>query len=358
MNPTQDYNKPSLKDIRRELRTKGTSAEAMLWKMLKGKQISGLLFRRQYSVGDHILDFYCPSLRLAIELDGAVHDNAMAAERDYLRDEELREVYQIETLRFENRIVFEQPQVIVNSIIEFSEFFHTPPSLRATPSTLEGELSSPPKTGQNSSPKVGEVPVRAVEYEIARGGSMKKRTYLLFSYLLFSFLFFLTSCNDDLVSNKYCNLPARFTFSPVSSISQLNSSCNNPGEWCTITLSGNKFYFTKSDGSQGEANRTAIEGYTGFYMGLSGFIVGLPNIPEMGESVSVVTCYDLACRNCYDNFSVTKRMTLQESGYAQCPSCNRTYNLNNTGIVSSGDAGKPLFRYRVYFNGNTLSINN
>ena len=133
MNPTQDYNKPSLKDIRRELRTKGTSAEAMLWKMLKGKQISGLLFRRQYSVGDHILDFYCPSLRLAIELDGAVHDNAMAAERDYLRDEELREVYQIETLRFENRIVFEQPQVIVNSIIEFSEFFHTPPSLRATP---------------------------------------------------------------------------------------------------------------------------------------------------------------------------------------------------------------------------------
>ena len=176
MNPTQDYNKPSLKDIRRELRTKGTSAEAMLWKMLKGKQISGLLFRRQYSVGDHILDFYCPSLRLAIELDGAVHDNAMAAERDYLRDEELREVYQIETLRFENRIVFEQPQVIVNSIIEFSEFFHTPPSLRATPSTLEGELSSPPKTGQNSSPKVGEVPVRAVEYEIARGREYEKRT--------------------------------------------------------------------------------------------------------------------------------------------------------------------------------------
>ena len=181
--------------------------------------------------------------------------------------------------------------------------------------------------------------------------------FLVSIFLVSIFLLF-TSCNDDLVSNKYCNLPARFTFSPVSSISQLNSSCNNPGEWCTITLSGNKFYFTKSDGSQGEANRTAIEGYTGFYMGLSGFIVGLPNIPEMGESVSVVTCYDLACRNCYDNFSVTKRMTLQESGYAQCPSCNRTYNLNNTGIVSSGDAGKPLFRYRVYFNGNTLSINN
>ncbi|MBP5381085.1 MAG: DUF559 domain-containing protein [Bacteroidaceae bacterium] len=365
MNPTQDYNKPSLKGIRRELRTKGTSAEAMLWKMLKGKQISGLLFRRQYSVGEHVLDFYCPSLRLAIELDGAVHDNAMAAGRDYLRDEELREVYQIETLRFENRIVFEQPQVIVNSIIEFSEFFHTPPSLRATPSTLEGEpVNSPPKTGQNSSPKVGEVPERAEEYEIEGGGSMKKRTYLLFSFLLSIFLFF-SSCDNDLVSNKYCNLPARFTFSPVTSISQLNTSCKSMGQWCTITtftkeIDGYTWVYASFANPQGSTPwpLSKLDNYKGYDMGLSGFIVGLPNIPEMGESEPVVTCYDLACRNCYDNFSTTKRMTLMESGYAQCPSCNRTYNLNNTGQVSSGDAGKPLFRYRVYFNGNTLSINN
>ena len=194
---------------------------------------------------------------------------------------------------------------------------------------------------------------------------MKKRTYLLFSYLLFSFLFFLTSCNDDLVSNKYCNLPARFTFSPVSSISQLNSACNNMGEWCTITtftkeIDGNTWVYASFANPQGSTPwpLSKLDNYKGYDMGQSGFIVGLPNIPEMGESVSVVTCYDLACRNCYDNFSVTKRMTLQESGYAQCPSCNRIYNLNNTGIVSSGDAGKPLFRYRVYFNGNTLSINN
>ena len=174
-------------------------------------------------------------------------------------------------------------------------------------------------------------------------------------------LLFHASCIDDMVSNKYCNLPARFNFSPVNSISQLYTSCNSQGEWCTITLSKEKFYFTKANGSQGEVNRTAQDGYTGFYMGLSGFIVGLPNIPEVGETYPVVTCYDLACRNCYEDESggyTRKKMVLREMGYAYCSHCRRTYNLNNTGQVSDGDAGKPLYRYRVYYGVNTLSINN
>ena len=171
-------------------------------------------------------------------------------------------------------------------------------------------------------------------------------------------LLLFAACGDDVVSNKYCSLPARFQFTPVNSISQLYSSCESMGEWCTILLQGSKFYFTKANGSQGEANRTALDGYTGFYMGLSGFIVGLPNIPEMGETFSVVTCYDLACRNCYDDYLVARRMELREGGAAYCSRCQRTYNLNNTGQVSSGEAGKPLFPYRVYYGNNTLSINN
>ncbi|WP_255518216.1 endonuclease domain-containing protein [Fulvivirga sp. M361] len=65
------YNKPELKKFRKELRNNGTSAEATLWTMLKNKQLEGRKFRRQYSVGYYILDFYCTSERLAIELDGA-----------------------------------------------------------------------------------------------------------------------------------------------------------------------------------------------------------------------------------------------------------------------------------------------
>ena len=177
--------------------------------------------------------------------------------------------------------------------------------------------------------------------------------YILLAALL------LVACSDDMVSNKYCNLPARFSFSPVQSISQLYTSCESMGEWCTITLTlDDKLQFAKPTGTPGEWPRTKMEGYTGFYMGLSGFIVGLPNIPEVGEMFSVVTCYDLACRNCYEDYTVSRRMSLLEGGYARCSRCQRTYDLNNTGQVSQGTPGNPLFRYRVYYGNSTLSINN
>ena len=57
--------------LRRELRNEGTAAEAVLWLLLKGKQLDGMRWRRQFGVGPYILDFYCPQLRLCIELDGA-----------------------------------------------------------------------------------------------------------------------------------------------------------------------------------------------------------------------------------------------------------------------------------------------
>jgi len=63
-------NLPALKYFRRKLRSKMTPAEAKLWTYLKGKQLEGKKFRRQHSVSRYILDFYCPSSKLAIELDG------------------------------------------------------------------------------------------------------------------------------------------------------------------------------------------------------------------------------------------------------------------------------------------------
>ena len=47
--------------------------EQALWYYLKGKNLNGCKFRRQFSVGNYILDFYCPELRLAIEIDGDSH---------------------------------------------------------------------------------------------------------------------------------------------------------------------------------------------------------------------------------------------------------------------------------------------
>ena len=114
----QVMNRPEMKLFRRELRSHGTSAEASLWKLLKGKQIAGLQFRRQYSVGDYILDFYCPTLKLAIELDGDYHYHMEMPDRDWQRDRMLLDRYGIKTLRFENKMVFTHTEAIRDAIIQ------------------------------------------------------------------------------------------------------------------------------------------------------------------------------------------------------------------------------------------------
>jgi very-short-patch-repair endonuclease len=48
-------------------------AEIILWERLKNRQLEGYKFRRQYSVQDFVIDFYCPELKLAVEIDGESH---------------------------------------------------------------------------------------------------------------------------------------------------------------------------------------------------------------------------------------------------------------------------------------------
>lgn len=196
-------------------------------------------------------------------------------------------------------------------------------------------------------------------YSTSFGQSQKTRNRRNILTLLPTLLLFLfTACDDEgLVSQKYCNLPARFSFNPVSSISQLFTSCNSLGQWCTIKVQGQQFLFTNPEGST-LVNRTQANNYTGFYMGLTGFIVGLPNIPELGTDYPVVTCYDLACPSCYEEAYITKPLTLHTGGKATCPRCQRTYDLNNLGTVSQGEPGRQLYRYRVAYSNNSLVINN
>lgn len=71
---TKIFNRNEELEKRRELRNNSTKAESLLWQQLKGKQVAGFKFRRQYSVGKFVLDFYCAERKLAIELDGSSHD--------------------------------------------------------------------------------------------------------------------------------------------------------------------------------------------------------------------------------------------------------------------------------------------
>jgi very-short-patch-repair endonuclease len=133
-------NLPNLRTFRRELRNHLTPAEASLWTLLKQSQLDGRKFRRQHSVGGYILDFYCPVERLAIELDGAVHDTVSAQEYDCERDIFLKHCG-IKVLRFENQWVFQQTEAVLTEIrTHFGWLKETTPPLRGTPPLQGGEL--------------------------------------------------------------------------------------------------------------------------------------------------------------------------------------------------------------------------
>ncbi len=117
---TKLHNRKELQPLRKNLRNNSTSAEATLWIMLKNKQVGGYKFRRQHSVGKYVVDFYCPTLQLAIELDGEPHADLINIARDAERDEWLNQ-QGITVFRYENRWVFEYPEVIKKDILEFGE---------------------------------------------------------------------------------------------------------------------------------------------------------------------------------------------------------------------------------------------
>jgi very-short-patch-repair endonuclease len=69
-----------------------TPAEVALWSLLKNKQVFGLKFRRQTSIENYIVDFYCPKIKMIIELDGEPHFTPEQTERDKKRDKRLTEL--------------------------------------------------------------------------------------------------------------------------------------------------------------------------------------------------------------------------------------------------------------------------
>ena len=78
----------SLHTLAQNLRNNSTLAESVLWKHLKNKQAQGFRFRRQTVFGKYIVDFYCPRLKLVIEIDGSSHNDKYEYDRE--RDEYLQ----------------------------------------------------------------------------------------------------------------------------------------------------------------------------------------------------------------------------------------------------------------------------
>ena len=119
-NITTRHNVKEQTDLRKSLRNNATIPEAILWRRLKGKQVNGLKFRRQFGVGPYILDFYCPEIRLSIELDGEVHNNYSVEEHDNIRTRFLNE-NNIREFRFKNDVVYHNIESIVEEIIQYQQ---------------------------------------------------------------------------------------------------------------------------------------------------------------------------------------------------------------------------------------------
>lgn len=99
----------------RELRANMTDAEQKLWSVLRRKNLNGLRFRRQFSLGPYFADFICLPARLIIEVDGGQH-----AEEEQMAHDQRRTAWlnsqNFRVLRFWNLDVLENLEGVVDAI--------------------------------------------------------------------------------------------------------------------------------------------------------------------------------------------------------------------------------------------------
>lgn len=110
------FNKQEAKGIRRKLRSNMPKAEVMLWARLKGKQLGGLKFRRQYSIGSYVVDFYCPAVRLVVEVDGETHLDSVAKIQDAERQRAI-EAVGLRVIRVLNTDVYQNLEGVLEQIL-------------------------------------------------------------------------------------------------------------------------------------------------------------------------------------------------------------------------------------------------
>ncbi len=110
------YNRFSMLIRRRHLRNSMPRAEVFFWMHLKNRQVLGYKFRRQHSIGYYVLDFYCPKLKLAIEIDGPSHFTSKAIKYDRQRQEYI-ESFGIKFFRVTNYDIYKNIDGVINKLI-------------------------------------------------------------------------------------------------------------------------------------------------------------------------------------------------------------------------------------------------
>jgi len=112
---------------RRSLRKNMPEPENRIWYYLRARRLKNLKFRRQYSLGSYIIDFYCSEKNLAIEIDGDTHFYNQDIEAYDSKRQEYIESRGIHVLRFTNREVVENITGVLEQIREIVNDNHPSP---------------------------------------------------------------------------------------------------------------------------------------------------------------------------------------------------------------------------------------
>ena len=114
------YNHKLMEARRRELRGNMTPAEKLFWAVVRREQLLGVKFRRQYSIGAYVVDFYAAIPRLAVEIDGEYHLDQEAQAYDFVRQVEI-ENCGISFIRFTNQEIFTDIDGVVARLVAVLE---------------------------------------------------------------------------------------------------------------------------------------------------------------------------------------------------------------------------------------------
>jgi len=95
-----------------------TQAEKVFWHLVRGRKLFGLKFRRQQIIDGFIIDFYCDSLKLCVEIDGDVHDSEEQERYDEFRDQALA-LRGLATIRFSNEEIIQHKNAVIEKLYSY-----------------------------------------------------------------------------------------------------------------------------------------------------------------------------------------------------------------------------------------------
>ena len=131
------YQVAGLVELARELRKKQTSAEGLLWQLLRNRQLLEFKFRRQHQFGDYVADFYCHEAQLVIECDGSAHESNEQWYHDRNRDTYMI-AQGLRVLRFTNDRILND---IENVLEEIAKYLPSPSERRTEEETRSRRLA-------------------------------------------------------------------------------------------------------------------------------------------------------------------------------------------------------------------------